>query len=190
MSFDSDKPIVQSIIYDAAGNPVSSVSVPSDPGNIVSDFVKSGGSPNLIVDGSGTPIEFVFNAHVSEDIALIGLDFVGTTGDFKLDDGSAHFGQQNELGNGLKVEIRSNNETVEIFNFKQNEHFAHFSGGGDQFTLHAMSKDFMRSSWNIGGAIRLVGGSGDFVKVTVRDKLTDGPSFYYLQCFVKAIKGA
>ena len=89
------------------------------------------------------------------------------------------------LANGLLVEITADGNTGTISNLTRNECFVHFaSPGGFQWVVS--SKDMMASAFLIGGGLKLKAGTGDNVKVTVRDDI-DACATYF-QCIVKGTK--
>jgi len=168
-------------LYTPEGEAVAFPSVPASAAAIRNEFVKNGTSPNLLVDGSATPVEFVYNAHASQDTSLQELHF--TLASNSITFGSNYFGSTSgPLSNGLLVEVTSGGVTGTVANLVQNEDFVTFSSpGGFQWVVS--SKDLLSSTYLIGGGLVLKGGTSDKVKITVRDDIDSAG--VYLRCFVK-----
>ena len=137
----------------------------------------SGGSSDLGVDGSGTPVEFTFDADPTDDIRLASLRFVLICNTIRTDVGS--FGPLNSaLTNGVKVEVRSNSVTTQIALLKETVHFLGFHGPSSQPFDRSGSYDQMIIQHSFGGT-KLFAGTGDFVKVTVQDDLSSNQFEYF-----------
>jgi hypothetical protein len=134
--------------------------------------VTNGGSPNLAVDGSSTPVQFTYDADGTDDIAINGLRFVASALEWKFE--LDHFGNGNELTNGLLLEIRANGggSYVEVGNFKISEHFIEWADAGS-WSVQPLGSDLLVAELLVCGMAVLEGGSSDQVRVTVRDDLTD-----------------
>jgi hypothetical protein len=170
------------------GLPVGGPSYPADPSRLVLDFLRdSGGSENLIVNGSPTPIEFSFDADPTDDLYLLDLKMVFICGAIQF--GQDKFSNRNPLTEGIKIELRTNSITAQLALIKTNEDFMFFCGGTRDCSLIVASVDILTTGLGLSGAVKLVGGSGDFVKVTVQDNLTV-KNVGYLQMHVTALKEA
>jgi hypothetical protein len=169
---------LKATIYSPGGDPVA---FPSVSGDIRNDFVKNGGSDSLLVDGSGTPIVFSYNADTTYDISIQEIHFTLVSNSITY--GSDYFGATSgPLTNGVLVQVDTEFGTTDLYNLKQNESFVNFaSPGGFQWIVS--SKDLLSSAYVIGGGLVLRGGTTDKVKVTVRDDI-DSAGVYF-RCFVK-----
>lgn len=169
----------------APGQSVSTIGVPVVASNIVRQKCKNGGSPDLLVDGSGSDIEFMFDADPTDHLAIQEIRFVFVAEALKTE--GDKFGDKDDLSNGVLLEIRSGGVTTELANIQTTEDFLSFySPGGITFEQNG-SKDFLVAGFYLGGAIQLKAGTSDFVKVTIRDDLSD-LSFKHFTCTVYAIK--
>lgn len=134
------------------------------------DFVRdSGGSENLLVDGSSAPVVFTFDADPTDDIFLSQIRYTAVT--TRFDVGADSFMKEAALTNGVLVEITSNGLTSEVANFKISEDLIEF-GTPDQFEYSMTTlNDFIIGGIVFGGSIVLKSGTADNIKVTVRDDL-------------------
>lgn len=169
---------LKATLYSADGDPVAFPSVSSA---IQNDFVKYGGSDDLLVDGSVTPVVFEYLADPDDDISLQELRFSMAANSITF--GTGYFGSRNTpLANGILVQVITNGFTIDVYTMSRNEDFANFaSPGGFQWVVS--SKDFLTSAYVIGGGLKLHAGVVDGVKVTVRDNLT--AAGVYFKMYVK-----
>lgn len=172
---------LKATLYSPEGEAIAFGSVPPNAASIRNAFVLSGGSDDLRVDGNGTPVVFSYAADAGQDISLQEIKFVMASNSITF--GSNAFGATaGPLTNGLLVEIISGGTPGTIYNLKQNESFVNFaSPGGFEWVIS--SKDMMSATYLIGGGLKLVHGTGDMVRVTVRDNIT--ACGVYFKCFVK-----
>jgi hypothetical protein len=184
--FPSDQSLTTSLT-DAAGNPVSTSPATLLPAQIHRVQVQNAGSPNLRVDGSGTPVNFDVPADGTDDIWVDEIRITMTAN--PVDTDGAHFGPVTTLTNGLRIQVRSNGVTTDLVNMKLTEDFLAYSSREASRIDRSGSKDTLVAGWCLGGIVKLLNGSGDFVRVTVRDNLTS-VKFLYLTCTVHGIKKA
>jgi hypothetical protein len=173
-------------IVDAQGNPVPlGVPIPEDLAQIFSEFLKDGANESLKVDGSSTPVEFEVLADVTDDLKLNEIQFVIVNNKVTID--GNQFINQNILPNGLKIEIRSNDATVELGTLTQSEDFLSIASSGGILLDRSANVDLLVITIALGGAVTLVNGSGDFVRVTVQDNLSSN-DWKYFKVTLKATK--
>lgn len=147
---------------------------PSDPTRFVSGKLENGGSSDLRVDGSGTPVSFAFDADASVDLYLdcLRLVFVPSVIKFK----GSTFGAFGALSNGVEVSVTSGGTKCVLGLLKLSEDFL--------FIGHALletglgENDLLQIDVPFGGGVKLVGGSSDKVEMLVQDDLTDSPPAY------------
>lgn len=175
---------VDALVTGGGGDSPGTPSAPTDLAKVVREYVLNGGSSDLMVDGSGGDVEFVFPADLADDITLNELIFVFSSDDLKFE--GTKFGNENALTTGLLVEVTSGGVTTEIANILITEHFLEFGSPGG-VTVSKNGKDAMVIGFNMGGNIVLEFGVVDEVKVTVRDDLDKG-SHRYLALTVKGEK--
>ena len=176
--FASDQTAIPVVI----GAPVA-----GDAGLVVRSRLKNGSSDDMTVDGSSSPAVFSLLADPTQDIFVSEIRFVLVVNDLKFNGGS--FGGSNSpLTNGVKLELRSNSTTVELVNLKVNEDFLSFYSPGGVTIHQAASNDVLVAGLYLGGAARIVAGSGDFLKVTIRDNL-GGTAYNYFTATVHGVKG-
>lgn len=172
---------LKSTLYSQDGDAIAFGSVAPNPENIKNDFVLNGTSDNLLVDGDPTPVVFTYAADPTKDISILEVKFVIVANSLTF--GANNFGSSGgPLTNGVLVEVTSNGNTGTVFNLRQNEDFVHFASPGG-FDWIVSSKDMIYSLWLVGGGLKLYAGTGDNIKVTVRDDI-DSVGLYF-KCFVK-----
>ena len=173
-------------LVDLDGNPVPiGVPIPTDLNKVVTALLKDGANDNLAVDGSGTPVEFEVLADPTDNLQLNQIQFVIVDNAIKVD--GTQFINVNELANGMKIEIRSNSSTVELVNLKLTEDFLRIASPGGIILDRSSTRDMLVINIGLGGAVSLINGSGDFVRVTVRDDLSQS-HFKYFKVTLKATK--
>ena len=185
------------VLYDAAGNVITSITdiedpaekrlqtearlapgsivnigtgVPADPGDLVISFLTdSGGDHNMLVDGSVTPVAFTFEPPTGVTISVQEILVIFTADDFAFD--GASFGPNTALANGIKVETTLDGTTTEIFNIIQNEDYLRIPGR-IPLVNNTGPKDVLGAAFQFGGLLKLVQADGDNITITVRDDLT------------------
>lgn len=160
--------------------------IPGDLSSWVRDYCKNGGSGNLRVNGSVTPVEFAFEADPSADIALHELALMLSTDNFQVR--GDKFADEAALTNGILVQVVVGGVTSTLATLKISEHLAELASPGG-FQVVSLAKDLVVSALRFGGKVVLQAGTADKVKVTVRDNLT-AASYRYFAAVVKGIKGA
>jgi hypothetical protein len=194
MAFEDKQPIHQVIIYDLNGNnmlgqkimaesiPVTfssdqtalqvTVGVAASSGSITEFLTDDGtdtGSHDMKVDGFPTPVDFWFPADATDDIVLTGLRLVFSANTIDFDGSS--FGKGSELSNGIEVSIIADGGTfVDVLaNITLNEDFFRLL----QFSIsQAGTTDAMAATLPFGGRVVLEAGSGDEVRVSIKNDLT------------------
>jgi len=149
--------------------------IPSDPASLVIDFLKNGGSHNLLVDGT-TPVAFTYTPGAGVILSIQSLLVVFTADDFSFD--GVSFGPTALLANGIKFETNIGGITTEIFNIRQNEDFLRVPGR-IPLVNNTGPKDVLGVAFEFGGLVKLSEAAGDQLIVTVRDDLT-GVKLKYL----------
>lgn len=171
----------------APGSAVSLAPIPANPGLMVRDFLRNGGSKDMNVDGSGTPVAFTYDADATVDIALVEVRFIFNVDalNMKSDD----FGSDIPLTNGCKFEVTSNGTTTELANFLVNEDFLALPARSAISTIYdGPSGDQLVASFYFGGQVKLYGGTSDNVKMTIRDEVDYG-STHKVKLFWAAVYG-
>ena len=151
-----------------------SIASPGGGGRNVSDFLKNGSSENLLVDGSGTPVTFDFNADPTDDIIITELRLVMAAGTIAW---SGLGKSASPLPNGLLLEgIVNNGASVTFTNLTRNLDIIRLpvAGSGGAFAnFGAQDADALAASFNLTGQnTKLIAGSGDRIRATVRDDLS------------------
>jgi len=178
---DTGRGRLKTTLYTPDGDAVAFGSVPPTPDSIRNAFALNGTAGSLLVNGSSTPVVFSYDADSTYDVSLQEIKFVVVANSVTF--GSSSFGAAaGPLTNGLLVEIIAGGVTGTIDNLLQNESFVNFaSPGGFEWVIS--SKDMMASTYTIGGGLKLIHGTADKVRITVRDNLS--AAGVYLKCFVK-----
>ena len=180
---------LQATLYDRFGNPIALPVGVTDAGLWVTGFVKDGGgSSDLIVNGSTTPVEFTFDADPDKDIAINAVIMVLVSN--ALTFGSDKFGAINALTNGVDISVTSDGSTGSLGQLKQNEGFLHSATPGG-FNLIISTKDVISSIISLGGGVLLHAGTSDKVIVTIQDNiLTPTAAGNYFKISVQGVKEA
>lgn len=169
---------LKTTVYTPDGDPVAFGATSS---SLKNDFAKNGTESSLLANGSVTPIEYIYTADGTYDISLQEIKFTMAANGITF--GTGYFGGVGgPLTNGLLVQVISDGATVELYNLVRNESFVNFASPGG-FEWVVSSKDMMTSNYLIGGGLKLHHGTGDRVKVTVRDNLSSAGT--YFKCFIK-----
>jgi len=146
---------------------------PSDASDIVQDYAKNGGSNNLLVDGSSTPVVFTFPSFSDVDFHVRSIRFSITSINVKL----GQFLSVASLTNGINVEITANGTVTGFFpsNFKDTEDFFEFFNNvGPPVIVRQPSGDLIVVVRAFLNTPVLKKGSADKIVVTINDNLTTG----------------
>lgn len=158
--------------------------IPSDPSSFVLLFLENGGSENLRVDGSVTPVVFERGPTITDEIwSIRELLLTFTADDFSFD--GLSFGPNTKLTNGIKIEIIKDSVATEIFLIVQNEDFLRVPGRTPLIN-NTGPKDVLGAALSFQGLV-LNEADGDVVRVTIRDNLTS-VKFKYLAATLFAVK--
>lgn len=176
----------QRLAVSPLGNLLVTIS-PGDipPARVVRQDLLNGSNENMVVNGSGTPVPFSFPADATDDIYVTKLVMMISTDSIQTN--YSYFIQKPGLTNGCLLEIRSNSVTYELANFKITEDF--FKLPEIPFVEAGLAKAVMVVSYPL-PQLALVGGSADFVKMTIRDELDDDHIKYGFTLTVFGAKGA
>jgi len=158
--------------------------VPSDPSQLVLEFCKNGGSENLLVDGSVTPVNFDAGPTITNEVwSLREVLLTFAADDFAFDGDS--FGPNVKMTNGIDVEIVQNGTPVSIFTVLQNEDFLRLPGR-TPLVNNTGPKDVLGAAIAFQGLV-LNASTSDVVRVKIQDNLTS-VKFQYLTATVFAVK--
>jgi len=170
----------------APGQSISLEPVSSNVSQSFREYCENGGSEDLRVDGSSSAVDFVVNADATDDIRISEIRFLLTITNFR--ENGSMFGQDPELTNGILLSIRSNSIDKDLINITLSEHFRELFSHSGTTVDRSGNNDVVSAGIYFGGAVSLVGGSSDYVRVRVRDDLTDN-EYKYFTCTVTGIKG-
>lgn len=143
--------------------------IPPDPTAFVLEFLENGGSNNMRVNGSVTPVTFSKGPTVTDEqwsIREILLTF--TADDFSFD--GLSFGPNPALTNGFILEVVKNSVVTPVFTVKQNEDFLRVPGR-TPLVNNTGPKDVLGASLSFDGLI-LNQTTSDLVRIRIRDDLT------------------
>lgn len=174
---------LKATLYSPEGEAIAFGSVPSSAEAIANDFVKDGSSnTSLLANGSSTPVVYTYPADADHDVSLQEIKFVMASNSITF--GNGYFGATSgPLTNGLLIEVVSGGDAGTIANLRQDEDFVNLASPGG-FSWVVSSKDMLSSTYLVGGALKLIHGTSDMVRVTVRDNLSS--CAVYFKCFIKA----
>jgi len=158
--------------------------VPSDPSQLVLEFAKNGGSENLLVNGSVTPVNFDAGPTVTDEVwSLREVLLTFAADDFAFDGDS--FGPNVKMTNGIDIEIVRNGTPVSIFTVYQNEDFLRLPGR-TPLVNNTGPKDVLGAAIAFQGLV-LNASTSDVVRVKIQDNLTS-VKFQYLTATVFAVR--
>lgn len=158
--------------------------IPADPSAFVLVFLENGGSENLRVDGSTTPVAFESGPTITDEVwSIRELLLTFTADDFTFD--GLSFGPITALTNGFKIEIVKSAVATEVFRVKQNEDFLRVPGR-TPLVNNTGPKDVLGAALSFQGLV-LNQATGDLVRVTVQDNLTS-VKLKYLTATLFAVK--
>ena len=163
------------------GATINVVQGAGDPTLVVTGFLTtSGGSEDMVVDGSGTSVTFTFPADGYDDILITSLRFVFSAGTINIDGNS--FAKGSSLTNGITIGGTVNGGAIlSIATIQFNADWLRLQGRS--FTEFSGADDLIVASVEFGGRTLLEGGSGDEMTVTIQDDLTTGArDINYLTC--------
>ena len=153
---------------------------PKELSDIFIEEAKNGGSPNMTVDGSGTPIDFYINASPSTDLFIETLIFNGSANGIKF---GQFLAKNSALLNGIQISIKSDNIITTFPIIKATEDFknkwAALSGSASNFAIDVQSgldEIVAVLTFTNPFIIRVAGtfSIDDYIKVSIRDDLTSG----------------
>jgi hypothetical protein len=129
-------------------------------------------SEDMVVDGSGVPVVFSFDADPVDDIQLTALRLVLSSNQIDFDGNS--FGNGSALTTGISIDIVANNGTftTQLALVQSNEDFLRLL---DFSVARVGNTDALAASLPFGSNVQLVGGTADNISVTIQDDLTAGP---------------
>lgn len=150
---------------------------PSDLNQIVRQNLSNGGSPSMIVDGSVTPVDFVYDVGANDVlIRTLQIALSGVTIAF---DGASFGKGGGILPNGVLIDMISNSVSATIATVRLNEDMIILR---NRFFASATT-DVMAVTVELG--VTLVGGSGDRIRIRIQDDLTTGArDIKYFRAFV------
>jgi len=176
ISSDEDRLKVTAVVTE--GNIAIGAPFPSDnPSNLASDFLRnSGGSPDMDVNGSSTPVIFSFDADATYNIRLheIRTVFVSSSLEF----GNDVFGDDDPLDNGVKYSIYYNSIETTLANLQTNEDFCFLTPGPQPLIEKSGAAEMITVVQQFGQPIVLRANSTDAFRVTIRDDLRAGVIYF------------
>lgn len=146
-------------------------------GRIVEFATNGGGSEDLRVNGSVTPVEFRIEASPSKERFFTSLRFEALGNGVQF---TNFLSQNSPLNTGIMVKIRSRDSEVTFPDILTTEDFASlFSRGPSDFDLFDVAgTDYFRATLTFTAAFQLFKqgtfSTDDFISVTVQDNLTSG----------------
>ena len=157
---------------DVAGNlKVTTIGadIPSDPAAFVLEFLRaSGGSEDMLVDGSVTPVEFTLGPTIPDETwSLKEVLITFTASDFSFDGSS--FGPLTALTNGITFDIVKDGVATPLLHILQNEDFIRVPGRLP-LVNNTGPKDILGAVVVFDGLV-MNEGTSDYVRMTVNDNL-------------------
>ncbi len=163
---------------------VKATSVPQPLGNLVFRHAENGGSNDMTVNGSVTPVEFTVTADANFDTVVESLAFESFASGIKID---KFLSLNSSLSTGLIIEVKSEDTIFQFLPITDTQEFdAHFAyGPGRSFDLiFASGNDSMVARFGPATPfiIKKQGtyATDDYIKVTVADNLSQISSLQFL----------
>lgn len=150
-------------------------SIPGSVGKLLVEKALNGSSYSMAVDGSSTPVIFEINSIADQDKMVREIRFYGTAAGIKF---GQFLSKNNSLTNGIKVEIKSDDELITLDLIKSTEDFQSvFALGqiGFQFFDAAGLDPFLASfKFETPFPLRKSGTFtiNDYIKVTIQDNIS------------------
>jgi hypothetical protein len=142
------------------------------PQNALTEYLKNGGSTNMAVDGSVTPVKFRYTVPAGRRAAIFEMRIFGTDGKY---DPQTFFGQP-ELTNGILVRCIDEHEQVsfDLTAGKPVTLTPQFAIQGDMDIVRDEigSKDLAIFSWKTPSETYIELHAGESVEVVVQDDLS------------------
>lgn len=158
---------------------IGSVTISAGPAaaqDIFESYLLDGTSPDMIVNGSGTPVEFEVLPDPTDDIILSEIRFVFSAQSMGWDGTS--FGKGSGLSTGILIQTQLDEvlTPTSLAVIQLNEQFLEFAttAGINVAQMQATGSTALVASFQFNGTERLVAASTDFVRVTIQDNLTPG----------------
>lgn len=152
-----------------------------DIGGLYVNQPKNLGSTSLKVNGSVTPVEFTFPMVATEDIYIREIRFFGSGNGIKFGQFLSQSG--GGLTNGIKIQIKTDNQFIELPLIKTTEDFrdkfAFGTADNFQLTVQSGGDSFLAVFYaDAPFPLRHIGtfgpGNDDYLKVFIQDNLTAG----------------
>lgn len=162
---------------------------PLNIGNIVNLPLGSGGSADLRVNGSVTPVVFSYDADETSDLKLYELRIVMIADNVKFTGDS--FGRGTELTNGILISVNNAYGNNPFALVAKNEDMLMFPSRNGILLEQGGQTDMFVCSFGLDGQVTLRGDTADAVTITIQDNLT-APTYglRFLQCNIYGIKQA
>ena len=158
----------------------SVVTTPQAIGSRYLEFFENGGSPDMLVDGSSTPVEFTIPLVADQDIFITQVRFYGGGNGIKFGQFLSKSGAGG-LTNGITIEIKSDDEVIMLPEVKTTEDFKNKFAFQltNAFKLDVQSgADQFISIFNpqVPFVLRAPGTftSDDYIKIAINDDITAG----------------
>jgi len=164
--------------------PYANRSIDDVPSRLFTTPIKNGGSANLAVDGSVTPVVFEANPPNNYDVQITAFSFL-------FEGATMAFGNRfvlnaiTTLANGLLLEIKAADLSVTWQNMKRTRDLIEIT---DDFNLVTGTTNFLKINVHLPLALRLsragTFAQPDYLRITVRDNLT---AFSFAEAFVQGV---
>ena len=152
---------------------VKSSIVPVSLGNLFFLKAENGGSSDMSVNGSGTPVTFSISSDPTDDLVVTEMRFSCFDNGIKIDNFLA---QNSALTNGIDIDVTSGGVSFSFLPITTTAEFeSNFSFGlGGRFNLIVGSgSDFCSSTFSPSNPFVLEAGTSDSIDVTINDNLNN-----------------
>jgi len=198
--FDEDQAV---ILYDSEGNEVAivqgddgkyrlevggnvQVTEPGtrvNPSALVRQNLLNGSSDDMIVDGSGTPVDFEYIPGSGKSVRIYEVRFLISTGSMIFEN-KDFFDRPITLPNGCLFTVKTGGTEYDLVNFRITEDFLRLPSSVGNFVNFTGLSDLMVMSYPLN--VLLEDSNSDFVRMRIRDDIESG---YITNTFTATVFG-
>jgi len=156
--------------------------LPANPAQIINALLtETGGSPDMLVDGSVTPVDFLYAPETDQSVLLseLRIVFVSRNIEFGVD----NFGAIASLANGVQITVKAQGVETELGSVQRNEDF--FLLRTSETFFDRGTNDAIAFGLSFGGRVGLDDATSDWIRIRIRDDL-DNANLLYFQASIWA----
>jgi hypothetical protein len=144
------------------------------PSALVRQNLLNGSSDDLVVDGSGTSVDFEYEPGSGKSIRVYEVRFVISTGSMRFKN-SDFFDRPGPLSNGCLFTVKTGGTEYDLVNFTITEDFLRLPSSAGNFVNFTGLEDLMVMSYPLN--VLLEDSNSDFIRMRIRDNLSEGTGY-------------